>query len=130
MAILSVGWAEVASILVRRRNSGRMTPAQYHFAVRQFRAEVGPAAAVEIVDVTRLLADRAVAFIERYSINSTDAILLRSALDLVTILRGRTNDLFLAAGDRRLLRAAQAEGLATFNPETQSAADLDALLGP
>jgi hypothetical protein len=32
------------------------------------------------------------------------------------------------ASDQRLLRAAAAEGLATFNPETQSQAELDALI--
>jgi hypothetical protein len=34
------------------------------------------------------------------------------------------------ASDQRLLKAAQAEGLATFDPETQSTTDLDALLPP
>ena len=40
------------------------------------------------------------------------------------------DDLVLVASDQRLLRAAQAEGLVTFDPETQSQADLDALLMP
>jgi hypothetical protein len=34
------------------------------------------------------------------------------------------------ASDQRLLRAAQAEGLLTFDPEVQSQVELDVLLGP
>jgi hypothetical protein len=36
----------------------------------------------------------------------------------------------LVASDQRLLRAAQAEGLPTFDPETQDQAALGALTGP
>ena len=42
----------------------------------------------------------------------------------------RLNSLVLVVTDRRLLRAAQAEGLLTFDPETQTQAELDAFLGP
>ena len=70
----------------------------------------------------------ALAFIETHSLNATDAILLRSALDLAGELRSVGNDIVLMASDQRLLRAAKAEGLSTFNPETQSEADLNALL--
>jgi hypothetical protein len=38
--------------------------------------------------------------------------------------------LVLVASDQRLLRAAQAQGLNTFNPETQDRAALAPLLGP
>ena len=38
------------------------------------------------------------------------------------------DELVLVASDHRLLRAAQAEGLTTFNPETESQTELDALL--
>jgi hypothetical protein len=76
------------------------------------------------------LVSAAIALIPAHSINATDAILLRSALDLAAQLRAAGDDLLLVASDQRLLRAAQAEGLATFNPETQSPADLDAVVGP
>lgn len=61
---------------------------------------------------------------------STDAILLRSALDLAVPLRAAGDDLLLISCDQRLLKAAQAEGLTTFDPENKSDVDLDALLGP
>ena len=66
--------------------------------------------------------------IEKYSLNSTDAILLNSALNIAADLRHAGNDLVLVAADGRLLRAARAEGLDTFNPERNSQADLNALL--
>src|SRR5437773_1042123 len=111
MAVLSVGWAEVISILVRHRNSGRLNAAQYQQAIALFRAAVGLATPVRNLPVDAGLADRAADFIELHSINSTDAILLRSALDLAAVLRARGDDLILVTSDRRLLRAAQAEGL-------------------
>ena len=69
-------------------------------------------------------------FIETYSLNGTDALLLRSARDLAAPLKAAGHDLVVVASDQGLLKAAGAEGLLTFNPETQSAADLDALIGP
>jgi len=40
----------------------------------------------------------------------------------------RTTALVLVTSDQRLLRAAQAEGVLTFDPTTQTESDLDALL--
>ena len=58
--------------------------------------------------------------IETHSLNSVDAIVLRSALDIATELRNTGNTLVLVASDQRLLRAAQDEGLLVFNPEIDS----------
>ena len=66
--------------------------------------------------------------IEKYSINSTDAILLQCALDRVNELRMNGDNLILVSSDKRLLRAAQSEGLLTFDPETDSQAALDVFI--
>jgi predicted nucleic acid-binding protein len=58
--------------------------------------------------------------IETYSLNSVDALVLRSALDTATELRSTDDRLVLVASDQRLLRAAHAEGLQIFNPEIDS----------
>ena len=58
--------------------------------------------------------------IETYSLNSVDAMVLRSALDTATELRSTDDRLVLVASDQRLLRAAHAEGLQIFNPELDS----------
>ena len=58
--------------------------------------------------------------IETHSLNSVDAIVLRSALNIATQLRYTGNTLVLVASDQRLLRAARTEGLQVFNPEIDS----------
>jgi predicted nucleic acid-binding protein len=67
--------------------------------------------------------------IVRHAINATDAIVLRVALDIAQYLRSGGDDLVLVASDLRLLRAAQAEGLLTFNPESKDQAALAVLVG-
>jgi hypothetical protein len=64
-----------------------------------------------------------------HSINSTDALILKSALAFARRLRRASDDLVQVASDQRLLRAAHAEGLTTFNPENQDQAALSALAG-
>lgn len=66
--------------------------------------------------------------VEKHSINSTDAIILKCALDKAVSLRSAGDDLVLISSDARLVRAAKAEGLPTFNPETDDQAALDALI--
>jgi uncharacterized protein len=130
MVVLTVGMTEVVSILVRKLNGKRITTGTFHQALTDFRREIGTKTAIRIIDIDGDLAEDAYAFVETYSINSTDAILLRSALDLAVPLRAAGDDLLLVSSDARLLKAAAAEGLTAFNPETQPAADLDTLLGP
>ena len=66
--------------------------------------------------------------IEKHSINSVDAIVLRSALEVVIDLRDVGDDLVLVASDKRLLRAARVEGRSIFNPEIDSQQILAALI--
>jgi predicted nucleic acid-binding protein len=130
LSCLMLGAAEVVAALVRKRNGGLITPATFAAAMAQLRVEVLNAA-----DFTKLAADNptinaSLALLLRYPINANDGIVLQSALDFAARLQAANDGLVLAASDQRLLRAAQTEGLNTFNPETQSQADLDALIGP
>lgn len=63
--------------------------------------------------------------VERHSLNATDALVLAAALDFATTLTATRDVLVLVASDGRLLRAASAEGVAGFNPETDTQAQLD-----
>ncbi|HEY1380308.1 MAG TPA: type II toxin-antitoxin system VapC family toxin [Gemmataceae bacterium] len=130
MFVLAVGYTEVASVLKRRRNASRLPLPVYQLALRRLQAEIGPASPVTLVAVDGDLADAAIDLVDRHSINSTDAALLRSALDLAASLRTVGDDVLVVASDVRLLRAAKAEGLATYNPESEPTTTLDALLGP
>jgi predicted nucleic acid-binding protein len=128
--LLNVGVGEVISILVRRKNAGEISAADFTDLLVDFYAEVVHRPAVRKMPITNRLAINAFPLIVAHSLNSTDAIALRSALALAAKLRARGDDLALVTSDQRLLRAAQAEGLATFNPETQDQAALAVLLGP
>jgi predicted nucleic acid-binding protein len=128
--LLNIGAGEVVSILVRKRNSGVITGAYFAQALVDFETEIVRAADIHKLPVSNRLATSSFSLILVHSINSTDAITLKSALAIAQKLRAGGDELVLVASDQRLLRAAQAEGLGTFNPETQDPAALAALVGP
>ena len=128
MMCLVIGTGEVISNLVRRKNDNRIIPDDFSQALENFRAEVIDAVAFQLVSVEDALVLASHSLIEQHSLNAMDALVLRSALDAAAIVLPAGNDIVLVASDRRLLRAAQAEGLQTFNPEVDTQADLDALI--
>ena len=130
ITILFLGALEVISILVRKKNQGRIGTPAFAQALIDFRAQVLQEPALTKITATDPLAIAAIPLIERHSLNATDAVLLQSAIDLAATLRTTGDDLVLVGSDQRLLRAAQAEGLLTFDPETQDQPVLDALLQP
>jgi predicted nucleic acid-binding protein len=127
---LNIGAGEILSVLVRRRNAGALSIANFQQAVVNFNAEIVRWTAVTRASVTTRLVATSLPLIIAHSINSTDALILKSALAIARKLRRAGDDLALVASDQRLLRAAQAEGVITFNPETQDQAALAALIGP
>ncbi len=129
MHLLNVGAGEVISILVRQRNAGNLSNASFAQAFVDFETEILRAADVRKQSVSNRLAISSFSLIVAHSINSTDALVLKSALAIARKLRRAGDDLILVASDQRLLRAAQAEGLTTFDPETQTQAALAPLLG-
>jgi hypothetical protein len=126
--VLNVGIAEVMFLLIRKRNAGLISAAAFTQAVVEFQAETVAAPLLHRIVPDNALVFGALALIERRSVNSTYALVLRSALDGPVDLRSAGDDVVLMASDQRLLRAAQAEGLTTFNPEAESQSDLDVLL--
>lgn len=130
MACLTLTTVEVVSIFVRKKNGNRITFGAFQQALKDFDNEVLGAAIFRKLTTTDVIVSGAIPFLDKHALNATDAIFLHSALDFATRLRAIGDDLLLIAADRRLLRAAQAEGVLTFDPESQTEADLDALLGP
>ncbi len=128
--VLNVGAGEVVSIFVRKRNAGIISVAYFGQALVDFETEILRAGHISKVPVSNRLALSSFPLIVAHSVNSTDALILKSALAITRHLRSAGDDLVLVASDQRLLRAAQAEGLAIFDPETQDQAALAALLGP
>lgn len=128
--ILNVGAGEVVSILVRKKNAGAISAAHYGQALLDFDAEIARSSDINKMPIGNRLATGSLSLIAAHGINSTDAITLKSALAVAQKLRAGGDDLVLVASDQRLLRAAQAEGLGTFDPETADQATLTALVRP
>ena len=130
MMCLTLGILEVISIFVRKKNASVVPQDAFNQAMTDFRSEVIDAANFTKIPVTDPLINAAASLVEKHSLNATDAVILRSILDLIIVLRATGDDLVLVTSDQRLLRAAQVEGVLTFNPKTQAEGDLDVLLSP
>ena len=121
LSCLTLGAIEVFWICVRKRNDNRITSHQFERATTHLRHEViNNQSGFKTISVPDSLVWDSIRLIERYSLNSVDAMVLRSALDTATELRSTDDKLVLVASDQRLLRAAHAEGLQIFSPELDS----------
>ena len=115
---LTIGAAEVFWICVRKKNDGRITLYEFTHAVANLNREVTSGTSDFCIEsVPDALVWASLNFVETYSLNSVDAIVLGSALETATELRRIDDTLVLVASDQRLLRAASNEGLLIFNPE-------------
>jgi predicted nucleic acid-binding protein len=128
LCCLMLGAAEVAAALVRKRNRGMLSPSMFVAAITRFSLEILRAFNFQKLPCDNSRIEASIPWSDLYALNSHDAVVLQTALDHAVSLRTQGNDLVLVAADTRLLRAAQAEGLHTFNPETQTQAELDALI--
>ena len=128
MLCLIVGVSEVISIFVRKKNARLITPEAFSQALVDFRTEVIEADAFKLISIEDTLVFASHPLIEKHALNATDALILRSALNVATVLRPAGNDIVLVTSDHRLLRAAQVEGLQTFNPEIDVQTELDILI--
>ena len=118
---LTIGAIEVFWICIRKKNDGRITIDEFTQAIGHLEHEIiNNQSSFRKIPVPDSLVWNAMNLIETHSINSVDALVLRSALDIATELRRAGDRLVLVASDQRLLRAARAEGLQAFNPEIDS----------
>ena len=126
--VLTLGLLETISIFVRKKNSGAITPAFFQSTLQTFTEEFLENLRVFKVEATNALCVAAVPLIQKHSINSTDAVVLRSALDIAAHERRQGNELILVTADKRLVTATKAEGLQVINPETATLAEIEKLL--
>ena len=121
MMCLILGVIELFWICVRKRNDGRLTNPDFSQVGVNFNYEaIDDQSDFKTLSAPDSLVWDAMDLIENHSLNSVDAIVLRSALDMAMELRSTGDTLVLVASDQRLLRAARTEGLQIFNPETDS----------
>ncbi len=117
--------AELYWIFVRKKNDGRINEDDFSQASINLESEILDShSEFHIIPIQDSLILRSMPMIQTYSVNSVDAILLRSAVDITRPIWNTGNRLVLVSSDRRLNRAATSEGILVFNPETNSQQDL------
>lgn len=107
MTCATVTILELYSVLVRKRNDGRITQSAYRQIFTEFVAEITDNEAFITTPVNDALILSAADFVEVHNLNATDAIILRSALDVQRALGEAGDTLLFCAADKRLVRAAQ-----------------------
>lgn len=116
MASTPWGYAETYSILLRRLNGGILDASSFTAATSALQSEVVDSAEFTLFTVSDTAIFRSVGLMQKHNLNSTDAAILTVVLEVARSSNAPV--CVLVASDQRLLRAAQAEGLRTLNPET------------
>ena len=126
MATTPWGYTETYAILLRRKNAGVLDAATFSAAADQLRVEVVDKPDFGMLSITDEVVFASLSIIHKHNLNATDAAIL--AMLLSVLPSPPPTDFVLVAADKRLLRAAEAEGMKTLDPETLSAADVSAFL--
>ena len=128
MTTTYIGYAETCAILRRKRNQGAITASAFMIARSLLDSEAFHYGHFDLmtIDDTAVLAGIALA--DTHNINSTDAAILTVYLDFSRSLSITDPACVLVASDRRLVRAAAAEGMQTLNPEALLASDVSAII--
>ncbi len=122
------GNGEVIFVFVRRRNEGIITVSRFNQIKLRFESEMIHRSEIVKILPNKSQVGKSWEFIEKHSLNSTDAILLQCAIDEAIELRTYGDNMVLVSSDRRLLSAARNEGLVSFDPETDNLTTLDFLI--
>ena len=118
------GYAETYAILLRRLNGKLLAKKDFTQSASLLQAQVAESDSFVLLAIHPNAPFDSLALIRKHNLNSTDAILLKTLLDF-----SRSPDApvcVMVSADKRLLRAAEAEGLPALNPETASAAEATA----
>jgi len=126
MAATPWGYLETYSILRRRYHGGLMDFAVFTSAITTLQEELIQSRHFQFIPIPDSAIFAASSLIDTHHINSADAAILSAYLQFRARLPLNSPPCLLVAADRRLLRAAQAEGFATLNPETLAASDVSA----
>jgi len=122
------GYAETFSILLRNRNDGRLDTPTFYAASAALRREVINSSDMGFVAVDESIVLAGLSLMERHNINTTDAALLAALLRYARSQPPADAACILVTSDKRLLRAAAAEGLQVLNPQNMSVADVPKFL--
>ena len=129
MTCSTLGILEIVSVLVQKRNDGRLNQTLFEQAMIEFRAEVIDHEEFSAASISDALLLSALDLIAKHNLNATDAVILRSVLNLRQVLQEAGDELMFWTSDKRLVRAAQGEGVTVFDPEEETISHLHQLLG-
>jgi len=122
----TIGLLEIVSVLVRKRNDGRLSADLFAQAMLEINHEIIENPAFLVTAIADSLLISALPLIAQHNLNATDAIILQSSLDFQSNLD--SEKLILWTSDKRLVRAANQEGLTTFDPEVDTLMTLESFL--
>lgn len=125
MNITPWGYAETYSILLRRFNGGALNASAFRDAVSELQQDVLESPGFTLLSVSDAVIFGSLSLMQAHSINSADAAILATYL---RFQRASRELCLLVASDKRLNRAAEAEGLQSLNPEEVAAGDIPGLL--
>jgi hypothetical protein len=115
LIITRITWVELLSALACRQREGNLSPNAVNRAVQAFRYDLDMQC--QIVEFDRALAEAAGQLVRQYVLRAYDAVQLAAALRVQAVLSSsQTARLTFVTADTRLITTAQAEGMATDNP--------------
>ena len=126
MASTPWGYAETYSLLLRKFNGGNLDLSTWSTQVSALQAEVVSSLSFALFPIDSTDVFASTGMMRAHNLNATDAAILTVLVDYARSPRSLT--CLLVAADQRLIRAAQAEGLATLNPEQVAPADVPQIL--
>jgi len=128
VSVTSWGYLETYSILRRRFNAGAFQYNAFANAVTALQAEVIGSGGFGFIPIMESAIFGATSLIDGHQINSADAAILSAYLRCQSRQPSGILSCLLVASDKRLLRAALAEGLHTLNPELMPPGDVSGFL--
>ncbi len=112
-----VSISEIVSILVRKRNDGRLSRDLFEQGMSDFAAEFISDPETWILPVDDHLVLSSLNLIARHNLNAVDTLILRSVLNFRRQLLAEVRELFFITSDKRLVRAMQMEGVVVVDSE-------------
>jgi len=122
------GYAETFAILHRKRNGGLLNQVTFAKVVTKLQGEIIGSGQIGLLTSENEQILAGLSFVVRHNLNSNDAAILATYSRYQNSLPPGSPPCLLVTADLRLVRASEAEGLATLNPERFSSTDVAALV--
>lgn len=115
LIIARITWVEVLSALARRQREGSLSDTEVDLIIQRFGYDLNNQ--YQVVELDKVLAQRAGQLVNHYPLRAYDAVQLASVLHIQpAFARATSTSLVFLTADDRLLTIAQAAGLLTDNP--------------